>query len=843
MRFVGSIRGRLFALVALCTLPMGIAVAFLIDRGVGKDIRFAEKERAGNEYQRPLLELVASLRHIGLLTAAGRSGAQEADAVTRAFEAAALADARQATSLRVTKDAMREDGRDVAALASLQSQWPPLAAALRRGERPDPAALEALLQQARRLSLVAGDTSNLILDPDLDSYYLMDLTNLAVPDTIVRLGRLAALRRDVAQGRVSRADAQIALAALAALLEEADLTRIVGSARSALAEDERFYGASESLATRMPPALARYETTAQQLIARLRAAAADPALLAPLDDPAQDALRASHELWNVASEELDALLARRIDAYRRARVIALGFALAGVAAALLVGRQLARAIVGSLERSRATAEQVAAGDLAGAGRVAAGGLASDETGALLHSLVEMAGQLTRIVAEVVSSSSAISEASANLDSTTVGLRGEAQAQTQAVADATEITREVSAATEQAAGHGVRLMEAAESTRGSMSEIESEAGAIEREMRQLSAVVSELLYAMEEMTANSQSIANAADSLRTAGDQAVGSVDDLRRSISSIEHSAVTSRDDAGEMLASAERGEMATHGSMAANQEILDAFDVLRAAIEQLQGRSSRIEQVLAVINGVGDEVGLLSLNASIIAAQSGEHGRSFAVVANEIGELARETDASSSEIAKIVSDLQQDILGVSRAVASGTDQVRRGFERAREADTTLRGLAERARASAERAREISDAAAKQSISVAAVERAAAAVHDGVIEIGSSVVEYSAAVGSIRDKVTGVDGMTKSVFSAAALQTKVSARVSKAMDELIERARALESAARLQREATGRMGSALGVFRSGAEGTDALVTELGRIVELLRERSTALSREVARFRI
>ena len=91
--------------------------------------------------------------------------------------------------------------------------------------------------------------------------------------------------------------------------------------------------------------------------------------------------------------------------------------------------------------------------------------------------------------------------------------------------------------------------------------------------------------------------------------------------------------------------------------------------------------------------------------------------------------------------------------------------------------------------------------------------------------------------------MTKSVFSAAALQTKVSARVSKAMDELIERARALESAARLQREATGRMGSALGVFRSGAEGTDALVTELGRIVELLRERSTALSREVARFRI
>jgi len=297
------------------------------------------------------------------------------------------------------------------------------------------------------------------------------------------------------------------------------------------------------------------------------------------------------------------------------------------------------------------------------------------------------------------------------------------------------------------------------------------------------------------------------------------------------------------MVASAQQGELATRDSMAANQEILDAFEALRAAIEQLHGRSSRIEQVLAVIDGVADEVGLLSLNASIIAAQSGEHGRSFAIVANEIGELARETETSSREIAKSVAELQQDILGVTRAVSAGRDQVQRGFDRAQEADATLRALADRARLASERAREISDAAAQQSISVGNVEHAASAVHGGVIEIGSSVVEYSAAVGSVRDMVMGVDGMAKSVLTAAALQTQESATVSKAMRELIERARALETAASRQREATGRMGSSIDVFRSGADGADALVSELGQIVELLRARSTALSHEVARFRI
>src|SRR4029453_19538573 len=102
------------------------------------------------------------------------------------------------------------------------------------------------------------------------------------------------------------------------------------------------------------------------------------------------------------------------------------------------------------------------------------------------------------------------------------------------------------------------------------------------------------------------------------------------------------------------------------------------------------------------------------IPAAPGRPAPSSAIFATEIGELARETETSSREIAKSVAELQQDIHGVSRAVASGTDQVRRGFERAREADTTLPGLATRARGSADRAREISGAAAGPSSSVGA---------------------------------------------------------------------------------------------------------------------------------
>lgn len=829
MRLARSVRGKLLSLVALWTIPVAIAVGILVDRNIGKNIRFAETEKAGNAVQRPLLALVASLRRIGLLAATGRL-AQEQGAIAVSVEAA-FAEA--------SADAERG-----ATLVPLQSQWQPVAEALERGESPDLAALEQLVQDARRLALLAGATSNLALDPDLDTYYLLDLTNLALPDAIARLGRLASLRRDVPAGNIAGRDAMVAFGSLAALIEEVDLPRIARSTLSALAADEHFQGTSDSLPARMTPALARYESAAQLLVERLRTAATDPLVTAPLDEPALALLQESEALWKVASDELGVQLTRRIDAQQRERFLALGLAIAVVLAATLTGRHIAKTIVRSLERSRAMAEQVAAGDLAGARNAAtAGAVAQDESGALLQSLSSMAGQLGRIVSEVVASTSAISDVSADLEAKTVEISTRAHNQRQAIGEVRDITCEVLLATEQAADHGGRLTTAAESTRSSMAEIETQAAAIEGEMELLSAVVSQLLTAMQQMAANSRSIATAADSLRTAGDETVHSVEDLRRSISSIEDCASSSQNDASAMVESAEQGELATRDSMAANQEILDAFAALSAAIEQLSGRSSRIEQVLAVIDGVADEVGLLSLNASIIAAQSGEHGRSFAIVANEIGELARETEASSGEIAKNVAELQQDIHGVSRAVAAGTDQVRRGFERAQEADATLHGLAQRARASAERAREITQAAAAQSLSVAAVERAASAVHGGVIEIGSSVLEYSAAVGSVRDMVTGVDGLTKSVLSAAALQTAESSSVSKSMRELIEHSRALENAAALQREATGRMGSSISVFRSGAEGTDDLVSELGRIVELLRERSTALASEVARFRV
>lgn len=142
-----------------------------------------------------------------------------------------------------------------------------------------------------------------------------------------------------------------------------------------------------------------------------------------------------------------------------------------------------------------------------------------------------------------------------------------------------------------------------------------------------------------------------------------------------------------------ESGTVAQHGreivekTVSGMDEINTSVRESSACIGQLGARGEQIGQVIQVINDIADQTNLLALNAAIEAARAGEHGRGFAVVADEVRKLAERTTKATEEIGESISAIQTETKAAVERMASGQEQVQRGVTLAASAGESLQEI------------------------------------------------------------------------------------------------------------------------------------------------------------
>ena len=402
-----KISHRLTFISIFYMLPIGVLVYHLLNE-INSNINFATWELYGSEYQRPVESLLNGLTTYRVGAAQEHfDGAKVSGEIDAAFKKIDEVQSLRGDALKFTPSELQKRGREHFQLATIEREWQDLKG---KGSTASPEELKKqvthLISDARGLITHLGDTSNLILDPDLDSYYLMDVTLASLPQTQDRIAEILEFGLGVlrAGSEISPAD-RLALGTYAALLKQSDIDRTVGDFGTSLKEDENFYGTSKSYQETIPPLLGRYQKSNEEFVALLTDLSSGAKTVSPEEflSVGEKARAESFTLWWASIKELDTLLSMRVAHYQSDRFWALVPAMSALLVAMglvfLVVRSITKPLAGIIGELSYLTDKLGTGALQ---------LSSTSEG-LAQGTTEQAASLEQTAAAIESISSALKQ--------------------------------------------------------------------------------------------------------------------------------------------------------------------------------------------------------------------------------------------------------------------------------------------------------------------------------------------------------------------------------------------------------------------------------------------------
>lgn len=237
---------------------------------------------------------------------------------------------------------------------------------------------------------------------------------------------------------------------------------------------------------------------------------------------------------------------------------------------------------------------------------------------------------------------------------------------------------------------------------------------------LSANAEQNIAASEQVTEAMQQVAISTEKQTTGIDQNAISVEEIAKGVVEVADSALQVSDLSSQAIQLAEEGGQSVEQTVNQMVSIHDSVTQSDAMIKSLFDRTKEIGSIIEIISAISDQTNLLALNAAIEAARAGEHGKGFAVVADEVRKLAEQSHQSAEQISVLISGIHQDTAKSVQTMTKASTDVQKGLQLSEDTKEKFASIVNSLREMAPKMEDIS--ASSQEISAVVEEVSATAI-------------------------------------------------------------------------------------------------------------------------
>lgn len=490
--------------------------------------------------------------------------------------------------------------------------------------------------------------------------------------------------------------------------------------------------------------------------------------------------------------------------------------------------------------SAALLTRIATGDLTFRSRDIDAAVTSSAVASSIRALVV---NLDRTISRFSQLSNDVTLASAQMATHARALANATSGQLEAAETTSSSLQQIDTALQTVRGSVEQLAASAEETSSAAVEmlaaVEEAAGVADS----LGAFVEETATSVDEMIASLNQVASNTEELSALAVETAAAIQEINASTAAIAKSAKESKEFSELATEAASGGRYAVSSTVAGMHEIEDAVNEVRQALGDLDTRSREIGDILGVIEDIARQTNLLALNAAIIAAQAGEHGEAFSVVADEIRDLSQRTAKSTEEIGTIITGVQRSVSRTLGQMDVSAKRVTKGVHLASGAETALESIIELTSQTRESAASIARAVDEQLRATKGSAQAIETVAGMVQQTAGATAQQSATSTKIGQQASTVRDFSIALRRAVDEQRMGSAAINSAIENIQVAITEIHGSLTSLTDQSTAIVDAMSGVESATRETTVAVSSLNRTAATLRQESGVLGSELQRFKL